>query len=206
MNKTDVKMVLSELETFDTPDPELEQYPTPPTVAADMVNRLALDCDGDSVIDLGTGTGILAIGAALQGFSVTGYDIDASALSRATDNADHVKEQYPSIDVSFEHSPIDAITATADAVIMNPPFGIQQTDANTAFLSTAFETAPLVYALLHQSRSSPAETRKFIKEYALQHSFEARIVADYELDLPRSMAFHDNDQYTIRADLYRFTR
>ena len=205
MDKADLAIKLSRLETFSNPDPSLEQYPTPPDVAADMVHRLALEQQDGTVIDLGTGTGMLAIGAALAGFKVKGYDTDTEALEIARTNKEQIEQDHE-IDVSFEHADIGEIDAQSDAVIMNPPFGIQERDTNTAFLETAFETAPLTYALLHQSPSKPAETRKFIKEYAVHRQHEARILTTYELDLPRSMSFHQEDTHTIRADLYRFTR
>lgn len=205
MNTTELKILLSDLATFSNPDPALEQYPTPPQIAADMVNRLTMDCDGTDIIDLGTGTGLLAIGAAVQGYHVTGYDIDSDAISIARQNKKQVEPDHGELDLSFLEKDITAIETQADAVIMNPPFGIQERDSNTVFLETAFASSPLVYALLHKSSSSTEETRKFIKEYALQHQFEARIVTEYELNLPRSMSFHKEQSHTIRADLYRFT-
>ncbi len=66
---------------FYQPKPELEQYSTPVDIVAEMI-KLA-NAQGDlsgKVVDLGCGTGRLAIGAALLGTEVTGYEIDNDAL------------------------------------------------------------------------------------------------------------------------------
>ena len=57
---------------FYQPKPELEQYSTPVDIVAEMI-KLA-NAQGDlsgSVVDLGCGTGRLAIGAAILGAEVT---------------------------------------------------------------------------------------------------------------------------------------
>jgi len=71
---------------FDDPNVDLEQYRTPPELAAHLIHTADLqgDIDGRTVIDLGCGTGMLALGAALRGpRTVVGLDIDPAALSPA---------------------------------------------------------------------------------------------------------------------------
>lgn len=70
---------------------ELEQYPTPPDIAAHML--FAADAEGDVedalVADLGCGGCILGIGAALMGaMHVMAVDIDADALLVAAQNVE----------------------------------------------------------------------------------------------------------------------
>ena len=77
------------MKTWERPRVELEQYPTPPSIAAHML--LAADAEGDVedalVVDLGCGGGVLAIAAALMGAShVTAVDIDPAALKVAAQN------------------------------------------------------------------------------------------------------------------------
>ncbi|MDY6778142.1 MAG: methyltransferase, partial [Candidatus Nanohaloarchaea archaeon] len=63
MNKSQLQIVLSRLQTFNDPDPSLEQYATPPDVAASFLHRVDLTIDQPAeLIDLGSGTGILTIG------------------------------------------------------------------------------------------------------------------------------------------------
>ena len=57
-------------------------------LAAEAVERFCLALPGGSVLDVGTGTGVLAILAALSGArTVVGVDVDAVALAAARENA-----------------------------------------------------------------------------------------------------------------------
>jgi len=74
---------------FEDPEAGLEQYPTPPDIAAHLIHVADLqgDVEGQRVIDLGTGTGMLALGAALRGpASVVGIDVDPDPLRTAREN------------------------------------------------------------------------------------------------------------------------
>ena len=57
-------------------------------LAAEAVERFCLALPGSSVLDVGTGTGVLAMLAALSGArTVVGLDVDAVALAAARENA-----------------------------------------------------------------------------------------------------------------------
>ncbi len=206
MKTSELKIVLSRLDAFDSPDPELEQYVTPPDIAADVLNQIRLTGDYDTAADLGCGTGILSIGAGLLGLSVHGYDTDPDALSTARDNLAKVEEEHGELDVEFSRSDVVDVDVEADVVLMNPPFGIQERDRNLAFLEKAFETAPDVFALLHRSDKKPGETRQFLKEFATRHSVTASVLRTYTLHLPRTMKFHGKERKAIEVDLYYFNR
>ena len=99
MKLRDLIQELSEVKTWEKPRVELEQYPTPPDIAAHML--FAADEEGDVedslVADLGCGGCILGIAAALMGAAhVTGVDIDPAALSVAAEN---VTEAEVSVDL-----------------------------------------------------------------------------------------------------------
>jgi putative methylase len=86
-----LEMTLQRLAGFTRPQAALEQYQTPAPLAARLLYHALMkgDIEGKTVLDLGCGTGILAIGAALLGAaSVTGVDIDEKALTIARENAD----------------------------------------------------------------------------------------------------------------------
>lgn len=87
-------------------------------LAAEAVERFCLALPGASVLDVGTGTGVLALVAALSGArTVLGIDVDAVALNAARENA--------------QLNPIDASVslAFADAAV-EPGFGFDLVVAN----------------------------------------------------------------------------
>ena len=68
-SKKDLEIILSTLKGFERPKPELEQYTTPSSLAAELLWQAYIDgnIEGKIVVDLGCGTGILALGAAILG-------------------------------------------------------------------------------------------------------------------------------------------
>lgn len=127
---------LSLLEGFESPDPSLEQVPTPPESASEILwEALARgDLANREVVDLGCGPGRLAIGAALLGArKVTGVDKDEGALTVARRNA-----KVAEVEVQWLRSDIANLPALrADTILMNPPFGIQKKGAEKPFLRVA---------------------------------------------------------------------
>ena len=89
MKRKELEMRLQRVAPFDDPSAALEQYPTPSTIASDIL--FSAYANGDvcdkTVNDLGCGTGIFSIGAKLLGANVVrGYDISRSALDVARKN------------------------------------------------------------------------------------------------------------------------
>lgn len=86
---------LQRCSTWKKPNVELEQYPTPPEIAAHML--MAAEAEGDLgedklVADLGCGGGILGIGAACLGAEhVLLVDIDPKALEVAAENVEELE-------------------------------------------------------------------------------------------------------------------
>lgn len=84
MKLKQLEMALQRLSGFSRPNAALEQYQTPAPLAARLLYHALMkgDIEGKHVVDLGCGTGILAIGAALLGAeTVTGFDIDERGLA-----------------------------------------------------------------------------------------------------------------------------
>lgn len=204
MRQQNLAIILSRLQEFTDPDPELEQYATPPDIAAAVANQVRLSHEPGRVVDLGCGTGILSIALAAYGFSVDGYDIDQDALATARSNAGQAETELGELDMEFHQASIGGIETDADLVVMNPPFGIQTDQANLPFLETAFRTAPTVYALLHRSDRSTTDTRQFIKDFASNHGFVAQVLGSFRFELPPSMPFHTEETAATEVDLYRF--
>jgi SAM-dependent methyltransferase len=82
-----LECALSSLSSFPDPKWALEQYVTPPALAARLLLAAAEDLDGRAVLDLGCGTGMLIGGACLLGAEVAcGVDADEEALAVAAEN------------------------------------------------------------------------------------------------------------------------
>jgi putative methylase len=177
------------------PRPDLEQVVTPAEAAAELLfTALAAgDLDGHSVLDLGTGTGRLAIGAALLGASpVVGVDADERALTVA--RAAAAERTLP---VEFACSEVGDWSREAEVVVMNPPFGAQRSHADRPFWDAAFRAAGRsVYAF------SLAESRTFIARRAVAanaHVLESRPIA---WELPRTFPHHTRRRVTLAVDLW----
>lgn len=188
---------------FDDPRTDLEQYPTPPELAAHIVHVADLqdDLDDRTVVDLGTGTGMLALAAALRGAGlVVGVELDDDPIATATENERRVGTRA---DVEWVHGDATRAPLSTDrgttTVLMNPPFGAQHGNegADRAFLATARALATVSYSVHN------AGSHDFVAAYAddnggeLTHAFEA------EIDVDRQFDFHDSDREPIPAEVYR---
>lgn len=158
-----LERLLSSIPPHPAPRVELEQYATPADLAAPLLfeARALGDVEGARVVDLGCGTGVLAIGAALLGArEVVGVEVDAVALAVARAQAQRLGAV-----VEWTERDVAAWEGRADTVLMNPPFGAQQRGADRAFLDAAFRTAPVVYTLHN------ASTVAFVEAYAARAAF-----------------------------------
>lgn len=163
MRLNDLERALSGVPTHPAPRVELEQYATPASLAAPLLHeaRAIGDIEGKRVLDLGCGTGVFALGAALLGASsVVGVDVDAAALALARREA-----QRLGVDVDWVERDVEAWEGLADMVLMNPPFGAQKRGADRPFLDAAFRTAPVVYTIHN------ATTLGFVEAYAADAGF-----------------------------------
>jgi putative methylase len=87
------------------------------------------DIVGKTVIDLGAGTGRLAIGAATLGaHQVMAIDIDPVAIEVARENAETAMA-----DIDWIVGDLEGIRGEFDTVMMNPPFGTKQRHLDKVF-------------------------------------------------------------------------
>lgn len=191
---------LSRVDGFEKPRVELEQYPTPADIAAQLVHLADLrgDLDG-TVVDLGTGTGILAIGVALRGTKrVIGLDADPAALTRARENERRVAPSKK-IDWLLGDGGRLPIRPSDVTVLMNPPFGAQRENrgADRRFLEAALDIADVIYSIHN------AGSREFIESFVADHGGEVTHAYGLAFDLDRQFEFQTKETKTIRAECYR---
>jgi putative methylase len=174
----------------------LEQYTVPASIAADILFHAAVvygDIVGKAVLDLGTGTGRLAIGAALLGARQTvAVDVDPVAINVARENS-----MVAEVDVDWIVGDLDTIRGRFDTVIMNPPFGTKRRHLDKIFLRKAIRTGRIVYSI-HKSA-----TREHILSYLERHGCTVHAIYEYTLDLPRMFKHHRKRRYPVNVDYYR---
>ncbi|WP_439026205.1 METTL5 family protein [Haloarchaeobius sp. DT45] len=187
---------------FDSPSVELEQYPTPPEVAASLVH--VADMEGDvadrTVVDLGTGTGMLALGAALRGaHRVVGVDLDGDALATARENERRVGARTDINWVAGDATRPPLCIGDGVTVVMNPPFGAQRGNehADRAFLEAASTVATVSYSIHN------AGSMEFVESFASDHGGEVTHAFAVELDLDRQFPFHEEATKPIDAEAFR---
>jgi len=179
-----------------SPRIRLEQYTTPAAIAADILFLAAFvyqDIVGKTVVDLGAGTGRLAIGAATLGaHQVTAIDVDPGAIEVARENAETAMA-----DIDWIVGDLEAIHGEFDTVIMNPPFGTKQRHLDKVFLGKAIQLGGVVYSL-HKSA-----TREHISRYLRQHGCKVRAIHEYTLDIPMMFEHHRKRKHPVKVDCYR---
>ncbi len=192
MKKKQLEMLLERLESFSDPLPEKEQYVTPAFVAADMLYLAFLRGDLENVCDLGCGTGILAIGAAILGANVVGIEIDAQAIEIARENASKL-----GVDVDFVRGDVNSIALRRiKTVVMNPPFGAQKASlGDRAFLQKAVQIADVVYSI--HNLGSEGFIRRIVEPCTVNEIYRIKY------PLKRCFEFHSRDVKIIEVDLYR---
>lgn len=199
MLKKGLEIQLSRLEGFENPKEQLEQYRTPGSVAAELLHEAYMqgDIEGKAVADLGTGTGILAIGAKLLGASaVYGVDVDASAVAIAKLN-----EPAPQT-INWIVSDVSKLSTYVDAVVMNPPFGIKVPHADKPFIRKALSIAPVAYSI----HDSTPETRSFINAFVKLLGGTATLISSPFFELPATFGHHSKELERHRVDLYRMVK
>jgi len=196
--------ILQQLDDFERPKLALEQYATPPHIAAHMLLHVAArgDLQGRSVLDLGCGCGALTVAAALGGAGhVTGVDVDEDALLQCAANVEELAEECP---VSLVLGDVRRLSlrSSPHTVILNPPFGTKRNQgADIAFLEAAASFSPRAIYSLHKT-----STRAYVLRRAKDLGLTGSVEAELRYDLPKTYRFHKRDSVDIQVDFIRFTK
>lgn len=196
--KRRLEVQLGKLKILYTPNLKLEQYPVSPETASELLYMAGFEHEdlAGQVVDLGTGTGRLAVGAALMGAEHTvGVDVDEQALALAKANA-----ELAGVHVEWVQSEIEELRGTFKAVIMNPPYGTRTSHADTRFLKKALELAPVSYSI-HKSA-----TREFLVQFVTRSGGYVDEIRSMRMEIPHLFEFHEKKRGMVDVDLYRITR
>ena len=200
VRKRDLEQILSRIDANQFPNAYLEQYTTPSNVAAEMLYLATYVYDDiihKTVVDLGCGTGRLAIGAALLGAEdVVGVDVDREVVKVAQQNAVimGVKRR-----THWFVADINAISGNFDTVLQNPPFGVQRRRADRLFITKSLELSSTIYSFHKRGYSN----RKFIKKFIEEHGGKISNIFPMSMEIPRMFKFHTKEKLNIQVDLYR---
>jgi putative methylase len=202
MKLKNLEMMLQRLDGFKKPRAALEQYQTPAPLAARLLFHALMkgDIEGKRVCDLGCGTGVLAIGAALLGAeSVTGIEVDEKAVDVARTNAALFDAGVTFIVADVKEPDLPGQAGPCDTIVMNPPFGAQKAHADRPFIDCALTLAPVTYSIFN------AGSAQFVKTYTAQKAEITEKVGG-AFPIRRTFAFHTRDVQEIEVEILRLKR
>lgn len=195
MKRSELVRELERVPEFPRPDPRSEQVVTPAEAAADLLEEAKGRGDllGRSLVDLGTGTGRLAIGAALLGAArVIGIEQDRSALDIARAAGCRL-----GVEVEWIAGAVGEVDIEVDTVVMNPPFGAQSRGADRPFWTAALgRPGRAVYAF------ASVESRTFIEAVAVERAARIEARRPVPWRLPRTFAHHRRPSVELAVDLW----
>jgi len=199
-SRSGLAIVLSKLKGFSDPKVRSEQYMTDSEVASTILWDAYMkgDIEGKIIADLGSGTGILGIGAMILGAKKVYFvESESSAMEIAKSNLDMVESES-----SAEFMLIDVreFDKKVDVIVMNPPFGTKNEHSDKIFLEKAFETGDVIYSL-HKS-----ETKEFIERFSDKNNFKITQVMDFSYPLKATMEFHRKKIEKINVSCFRFIK
>jgi putative methylase len=201
MKLRQLEMLLQRVSDFKHPSAEREQYQTPAPLAARLLHTawLAGDIEGKEILDLGAGTGMLAIGAALLGGNVVAVEEDMEAITLAEANAHDLGCNIRFIRIDITDTSAANLIPGADTVIMNPPFGAQTEHADRPFIDMALEKGQILYGI-YNAGSAP-----FLVAY-IKDRGEITASIHAGLTIPRTFWFHSRDRYEIPVEIHIIRR
>lgn len=209
MKKRKLEILLSTMDDIDDPDPSLEQYRTPSTLASEILYTALLneDIEGKKVCELGCGGAPFLAGAWLLGASeVIGIDIDDKCIALARKNMAMVRSSMkdpPTGDVEFMVHDLRKripLISSFDTVLMNPPFGAQMTHADRPFIERSMEIAKVCYAI-HNGNSY-----QFLNKMTDALGVNIELLWEDTMEIPARFTFHTKESKEINVVIVRYSR
>ena len=199
IRKRDLEIILQSIPAHLNPKIKLEQYTIPANLAADILFHACYtygDIHGRSVIDLGTGTGRLALGAMILGAqSVVGIDIDLESLQTARLNSRKLE-----LEVDWLLSDTASLHGLFDTVLMNPPFGTKRPHSDVKFLRAALNMGNVIYSI-HKS-----STISFLSRWLKDQNANFETIIETRMPIGHQFTFHTKKRYFVKVHVIRIHR
>lgn len=208
ISKGELGIILSQLETFNSPKVRIEQYITDSQTASSALwNAYQLgEVKNKIIADFGAGTGIIGIGALLLGAKeVVFIESDNSSIEILKKNLLTIQKitkesKYELGKAIIQEKEVKNVNINADTVIMNPPFGTKQEHADKEFLKVAFKSANVVYSF-HKTT-----TTQFVRSYSNDSGFTPTNQWEYDILLPKTQHFHTKKLARVKTTFWRLER
>jgi len=199
--KKNLEQIIETSPPFPNPQRELEQYPTDSSTAAEILWTAYMERDivNQRILDLGSGTGRLCVGASLLGakHSIC-LDIDVEALSSLIKWSKELNI-YNIIDVIAGDATTPPLRESSiDTIIMNPPFGVYRKGADINFLKSAMKLAKKIYTI-HKSVPTSEE---LILKLAYSNDFRTYIISRRILKIPQMYETHIKKVHEVKVTLF----
>jgi predicted RNA methylase len=195
-------MRLSRLHPHPCNSVELEQYSTEGDLAARWLSDVAAFGDlfeGCSVVDIGSGNGVLGLGALLMGASsATLVEVDEEACAACADNAADLglEDRVEIVRAEVGEGALDI--APADLVITNPPWGRQVERADRPFLDAILSVGVTAH-VMHSAGASHIQSIFEAAGWAVERYGEA------DLALPAAYEHHSRERGKTRVAFWRLS-
>lgn len=202
-SKKELEILLETIREFEGPNIAYEQYRLPAQLAAEVIWYIEMrhrDIQGKRIVDLGCGTGMLTVGAALMGAEyIVGVDIDVGSILKAKEACQMLSLGHA---VDFINSEVSRLELEADVVVQNPPFGVRVRGADRAFIRKSLEVAPKVYSI-HKGGEA---VMGFVSAFVAECGGRIDETLPLKIKLSPTYHFHKKRSYAFEAHLFRIVR
>ena len=196
IRKRDLEIILQGIPAHPTPKVELEQYTVPADLAAHILFQACYtfrDIQGRSIVDLGTGTGRLALGAMMLGAqSLVGIDIDLESLQSA-----RFSSKKLGLKTDWVLGDIASLHGLFETVLMNPPFGTKRLHSDVEFLRVALNIGRVIYSI-HKS-----STISFLSRWLRDQNANCEAIMETRMPIEHQFAFHTRKRYCVKVHVIR---
>ncbi|AFZ70883.1 putative RNA methylase [Caldisphaera lagunensis DSM 15908] len=194
------------LPSITNPIRDLEQYNTPSEIILDMLNHAYISniIQDSTVLDLGSGTCRIALASLIFGASkAIGLEIDDRFFKYCLYGEETFGLRGRLLLIkTFINENLGLIRKNhIDLIIMNPPFGVWNRNADKRFLEYAFSLNPKrIYSVLKSGNLN------FHESLSNKWGYRLRLLNTREFPIPASMTYHKSRIRRVKVDVLLFEK